>query len=271
MKIEKINENQIRCTLTREDLDDRQIKLSELAYGGEKARELFRDMMEQAANEYGFVPGDIPILIEAMPVSAESIRLVITKVDDPQEMERRFSGLLGPSQGRTIGEPAKVEKADDILDLFKHLGRGVLPDEEDLPAIEMDPDFVPLSESLAGKKPRIKKPKTPTRRIQHQHDAVITQITKLYSFASLSGVTRVAEVLKGFYHGENTLYHSMEDGRYYLFVKKSEHTPEEYNKLCNILAEYADSENCSPGVEAFFKEHEKPVIQRKALQVLTEL
>ena len=38
MKIEKVNENQIRCTLTREDLAERQIKLSELAYGtGEDA------------------------------------------------------------------------------------------------------------------------------------------------------------------------------------------------------------------------------------------
>ena len=44
MKIEKINENQIRCTLTKADLEDRQIRLSELAYGTEKAKSLFRDM-----------------------------------------------------------------------------------------------------------------------------------------------------------------------------------------------------------------------------------
>ena len=30
MKIERLNENQIRCTLTREDLADRKLKLSEL-------------------------------------------------------------------------------------------------------------------------------------------------------------------------------------------------------------------------------------------------
>ena len=35
MKIEKVNDNQIRCTLTRQDLADRQIKLSELAYGSD--------------------------------------------------------------------------------------------------------------------------------------------------------------------------------------------------------------------------------------------
>ena len=40
MKIEKINDNQIRCTLTREDLENHQIRISELAYGTEKAKKL---------------------------------------------------------------------------------------------------------------------------------------------------------------------------------------------------------------------------------------
>ena len=48
MKIEKLNENQIRCTLTHADLAARHLKLSELAYGTEKAKSLFRDMMQQA-------------------------------------------------------------------------------------------------------------------------------------------------------------------------------------------------------------------------------
>ena len=68
MKIEKINENQIRCTLTREDLELHQIRLSELAYGSEKAKKLFRDMMEQAQLEFGFEADNIPLMIEAIPV-----------------------------------------------------------------------------------------------------------------------------------------------------------------------------------------------------------
>ena len=67
MKIEKINENQIRCTLTKQDLAERQIKLSELAYGTEKVKMLFRDMMQQAAYEFGFETEDIP-LMNSMPV-----------------------------------------------------------------------------------------------------------------------------------------------------------------------------------------------------------
>ena len=96
MKIEKVNENQIRCTLTREDLAERQIKLSELAYGTEKAKMLFRDMMQQAAYEFGFEADDIPLMIEAIPLSADTIILVITKVEYPEELDTRFSRFSDP-------------------------------------------------------------------------------------------------------------------------------------------------------------------------------
>ena len=42
MRIEKINEHQIRCTLYQKDLKDREIRISELAYGTEKARAFSR-------------------------------------------------------------------------------------------------------------------------------------------------------------------------------------------------------------------------------------
>lgn len=84
MKIEKINDNQIRCTLTREDLENHQIRISELAYGTEKAKKLFRDMMQQAQIQFGFEADNIPLMIEAIPVSTESIILIITKVEDPK-------------------------------------------------------------------------------------------------------------------------------------------------------------------------------------------
>ena len=73
MKIEKINDNQIRCTLTREDLESHQIRISELAYGTDKAKKLFRDMMQQAQIQFGFEADNIPLMIEAIPVSTESI------------------------------------------------------------------------------------------------------------------------------------------------------------------------------------------------------
>ena len=55
MKIERINDHQIRCTLTKADLVDRELKISELAYGTEKAG--YINYMK-GANIAGSVSGD---------------------------------------------------------------------------------------------------------------------------------------------------------------------------------------------------------------------
>ena len=94
VKIEKINDTQIRCTLTSEDLADRQLKLSELAYGSEKAKDLFRDMMLQAQDQFGFEADNVPLMIEAIPITPDSIVLIITKVEDPEELIPVFPSLL---------------------------------------------------------------------------------------------------------------------------------------------------------------------------------
>ena len=91
MKLEKLSDTQIRCTLSKEDLSQRQLHLSELAYGSEKAKELFRDMMQQASIELGFEADNIPLMIEAIPISNDCLVLVVTKVEDPDELDTRFS------------------------------------------------------------------------------------------------------------------------------------------------------------------------------------
>ena len=114
MKLEKINDNQIRCTLTREDLEMHQVNLRELAYGSEKAKKLFRDMMQQAQIEFGFEADNIPLMIEAIPVNLDSIILIITKVEDPEELDTRFS-KFSPYKGNTQAEPLQTERTVSLI------------------------------------------------------------------------------------------------------------------------------------------------------------
>ena len=125
MKIEKVNDNQIRCTLTREDLEDRHIKISELAYGSAKAKSLFKDMVEQANYEFGFETNDIPLMVEAIPLPSESIVLIITKVEYPDELDTRFSKFSEADDDFTdlgnAGQPPVIKGAADILELFERI------------------------------------------------------------------------------------------------------------------------------------------------------
>ena len=122
MKIERINENQIRCTLTSFDLSVRNMNLGELAYGSEKARSLFREMIQKASNEVGFDAEDIPLMVEAIPLSNESVMLVITKIEDPEELDTRFSKFSPAIDDDDFsGDFADIEaafgdtKADEIM------------------------------------------------------------------------------------------------------------------------------------------------------------
>ena len=45
MKFERLDENKIRCTLTKAELAEMHINLTELAYGTDKAKALFKELM----------------------------------------------------------------------------------------------------------------------------------------------------------------------------------------------------------------------------------
>lgn len=82
MKIEKINENQIKLILTKSDLIERDIQLEELASPSEKTQALFRDIMEQALEECDFVSENTPLMVEAVPVGMDGIMIIVTKIED---------------------------------------------------------------------------------------------------------------------------------------------------------------------------------------------
>lgn len=119
MKIEKINDKQIRCVLTKEDLEDRKIRLSELVCGGEKARSLLRDMMLRASKELGFSFNNNPMVIEAVPTGKDQLVLILTRVDDPGELDARFRDLPGrreaagaqPERGNEAGKALEEEQS----------------------------------------------------------------------------------------------------------------------------------------------------------------
>ncbi|MDD2970769.1 MAG: adaptor protein MecA [Lachnospiraceae bacterium] len=257
MKIEKVNDHQIRCTLTKADLADRELKISELAYGTEKAKNLFRDMMQQASFEFGFEAEDIPLMIEAIPLNSECIVLIITKVEDPEELDTRFS-KFAPSVHDTdySDEDTEIidglsEGADDVLDLFKRIHEDKFTDISD--------EALQDKSTASGSSRANMLPVRP---------AELSDFTKIYSLDSINAVTRLARVLKNYYHGVNSLYKNNNKGIYILTVSKSDHTPEEYNKICNIISEYAASEKYAGATHAYLEEHCEIVLRDNAIQSL---
>ena len=238
MKIEKLNENQIRCTLTHADLAARHLKLSELAYGTEKAKSLFRDMMQQASFDFGFEAENIPLMIEAIPSSSDSIVLIITKVEDPEELDTRFSKFTpgGEADPRSTEALEKLVGADEFLDLLNK-----------------------VKEAAAG----TKKTAGPSARVQFS--------IRLFAFEDLDGVIRAARLIAPLYTGANTLYKDEGTGMCLLALAPSEHSGSDVNKICNMLSEYASPEKADASVLAFLEEHCAVIISADAVQKLSTL
>lgn len=259
MKIEKVNDNQIRCTLTREDLVDRQLKLSELAYGSEKAKSFFRDMMQQANYELGFEADDIPLMIEAVPLSQDTILLIITKVDYPEELDTRFSKFSDPDESEypelAEGKSPAVVSADDILGFFQEMRE--------------------RSAASGGSHPEAASTRQTGEQASHQEAVPVVEpaidIIRLFSFRSLEDISRLSKVLSGFYNEYNVLYKNPVKNTFYLVLHKGSHSPETFNKVCNILSEYAASEKYSKAAQAYFNEHYTMLMDGNAIQVLSEL
>lgn len=252
MKIERVNDCQIRCTLTKEDLASRQLKISELAYGTDKAKDLFRDMMQQANYQFGFDAEDIPLMIEAVPINSECIILIITKVEDPEELDTRFANFSPAIQNEVSGSDSESAEEEDVMDLFQRL-KG-----------ESDTDSDTIDRVLNGNVPP-----------QAQRSANIAPVAVdpffLFSFSSMHDVMKFASLNKTSVSIRNTLYKSDKDGRLYLLLHPDDESASVLHKLCSILSEYGRSESSSSISEQYLDEHYQTLIKDNAIQKLSQI
>lgn len=235
MKIEKINDNQIRCTLNKEDLETRNIKISELAYGTGKTRELFQDMMRQANDDFGFEVNDIPLMVEAIPVSPETIILVITKVEDPEDTENHLSKFFSKSK----------EFHDELLSHMEEAGLNLSDFEE----IEAEDDE--LSDSSSDE--------------EGNENSLLYSI---YVFDNLSDIINVSKMIVPFYVGDSSVYKSPFNNKYYLSLCMESGNEQVINHVCGILTEHGVRENPTYAKELFYMEHYEEIVSEKAIEKL---
>ena len=252
MKIEKVNDKQIRCTLTKEDLAKHQLKISELAYGSEKAKSLFKDMMEQAAFEFGFEAEDIPLMIEAIPMSSECLVLIITKVENPEELDTRFSKFM----------PQTNNSGDDMESIISALDE---PDDEVIDLLHR----IQNSQSEKAKAEPPKKTLTATDTKENGETHITVSI--MYTFPSLSILTKISRMSTNLFDGHNSLYKDTRNNRYILVITNNENNKSSFNKICNMLSEYGELMKAPGMSEVFLMEHHTPILLNNALQTLAKV
>lgn len=287
MKLEKLSDTQIRCTLSKEDLSQRQLHLSELAYGSEKAKELFRDMMQQASIELGFEADNIPLMIEAIPISNNCLVLVVTKVEDPDELDTRFSRF-----SKINVDDSFDEDFSDIDDTdFEEMD--FLDDEDD---IDMDDEPLPFSPSsdfdnadsdastsskersaiddaldlIAPFTQAIAQAKKEAMRKKKENRSSV-QDCQYYSFQNFSQAAQLGAFLAPFFEGESSLYKDSFSNNYYMILRKTQSENDTFHRACNIAADFGVRISASYATPAYFREHFETILEENAVEMLGEL
>ena len=287
MKLEKLSDTQIRCTLSKEDLSQRQLHLSELAYGSEKAKELFRDMMQQASIELGFEADNIPLMIEAIPISNDCLVLVVTKVEDPDELDTRFSRF-----SKINVDDSFDEDFSDIDDTdFEEMD--FLDDEDD---IDMDDEPLPFSPSsdfdnadsdastsskersaiddaldlIAPFTQAIAQAKKEAMRKKKENRSSV-QDCQYYSFHNFSQAAQLGAFLAPFFEGESSLYKDSFSNNYYMILRKTQSENDTFHRACNIAADFGVRISASYATPAYFREHFETILEENAVEMLGEL
>ncbi|MCH5272471.1 MAG: adaptor protein MecA [Lachnospiraceae bacterium] len=246
MTIERLSDTQIRCTLNKQDLQERQLQLSELFYGSEKAKELFHDLMQMASYECGFDTEDLPLMIEAIPVDADCLVLVVTKVEDSDELDSRFSNFTPFTEKNNQPEkPAMPALADEILNYFSQ-----------------------FKELLSKKASELS---SKTEAAEEDDSKTPASLVKMYRFDSLQALSRFASIIAAHYCGSVKLYKNASGGAYYLLLDMLGHTAEEFNKLCNIASEYGNSVPANNASLLYYQEHFNLIDGENLLETLARL
>lgn len=253
VRLERISENQIRCTLSKNDLEDRNLFINELAYSTDKTKALFRDMMQQAFYELGFDTEDIPLMIEAIP-SAETLVLVITKVEDPEELDTRFSKFTKPQiMDIDFNDPEdEDEDEEDFATIYGSL-------ENDLDTNDMTEQnaFSNLSDFSADK--------------AYKSNTMTSTSQKVFCFHDLDVIITVASLLRNVYHEPNQLYKDSKEQCYYLMLQRGSLTSSAFLRICNLVSEYGDIVSFTYASIFYFQEHFIDIAGNYALEALAKL
>ena len=197
-------------------------------------------MMREAYSRFGFEVEDIPLMIEAIPISNDAIVLVITKVEDPEELDTRFSNFA-PS----------VQK-------------------DALPAQQPPSPLSQLLRSLRENGVNAESPKSSEDALKARREYMMT--SRLYSFDTMADVINAAKVISPNLPQDSSLYRDEQSGKLFLLIRL--HGMDELGSMQGSLAalsEYGKPERVSAARQQFLITHCTAICKKNALETLSQL
>ena len=119
MRIERISDTQMKFVLMQSDLEERDIKISELSHSSDKTQQLFKEIMQLVQDEEVFTSESAPFLIEAMRVGVDSLAVIVTKMN-AEDLEKRYN-LIPAAKERCRYKRNEFIEPQDYPEVDSHI------------------------------------------------------------------------------------------------------------------------------------------------------
>ena len=219
-------------------------------------------MMTKASNEVGFNADNTPIMIEAIPLSSDSIKLIISKVPDPEELDTRFSRFTQNPAAKKDGDnwlnrltAALLEGAEGLVGQLQKLN-----DEAKKPEAGAAKEVPAASESASGTDQA-----GPADQAHRRSDDY-----RAFSFDDMDAAINACKAATAF-TGESMLYRNPFNGQYVLIVECADAGNENFSRACNVIAEYGRMLRTVQNTLSYYEEHYKPIVKSDAIHKLAQI
>jgi adapter protein MecA 1/2 len=228
MKIERVDDKTVKCFLSNEEMEEYQIDYKDFIMRSEKAKDMVREIIEQAEEEVGYKPPQFAFDLQIMLLQDKGLVLTLSEK-----------------------EPFEAKDSDQIMEYLREMKNVISQARE---KIGQNAGKSEDSESA-------KNPEDNNKAVNMEHPDYA-----LFAFDKLRSVMEYATALPSHLRVSSELYYM--DDTYYLYLKKGSAAYERYSKACIQAMEFgslygADEEKCM-----HIKEHGECIIPEKALKKL---
>jgi len=233
MKVEMINQNQMRVVFKAQDLKERNINTSDMfSQNNNKVQELFREITAVLQDEYGFTTFGTPLMFEAT-MAQGVFSVVVTRVAGSDE---DTDDEFGDTKDNLMA---------DFYNLMKNIPLGVGAS----PGIDIEGD-VPSS-----------RPKRNIRRAKRPAGEYV-----VFSFKSIDETATAASFVEDGYIGSSRLFKM--NGKYMLLLQNRGHDVQSTKRFEKKLGEFGQKEITSQITLSQMKERGEVVIATDAVNKL---
>lgn len=234
MKIERVDDKTVKCFLSNAELEEYNIDYKDFVLRSDKAKEIVKEIIEQAEEEVGYKPPKFAFDLQIMMLPEQGMLLTFSEK-----------------------EPFEGKEGEQIIEYLKQVKNLLQKTKEKIG-------------EAAGNCIESGNPKA--QNLENQNSAEKKKSAKtlsdfaVFKFGSLRDVMQYASSLPKTFRAQSELYKMGED--YYLHIKKGDASYERYSKACVQALEFAGLYGADESSLLVLREHGQCLIAEKALRKL---